>query len=120
MRISYRLVMLKVYTEYEVTKVKVKVSHIRIAVGAVGLESHCILGSADERPSASLSFSLPYPSLIRKRYPFTIGLSERVFQSPSLELTLDSDFLHHDRAALTTRPWCLPNYCFLCPQLRRS
>ena len=26
--------------------------------------------------------SLPYPSLIRKRYPFSAGLTERVFQSP--------------------------------------
>ena len=37
-------------------KVKVKVSHGLIAVGAVGLESHCILGTADERQSPSLSF----------------------------------------------------------------
>ena len=37
-------------------KVKVKVSHRLLAVGAVGLESHCILGTADKRRSPSLSF----------------------------------------------------------------
>ena len=36
--------------------IKVKVSHNLVAVGAVGLESHCILGTADERRSPSLSF----------------------------------------------------------------
>ena len=35
---------------------KVKVSHSLIAVGAVGVESHCILGTVDERRSPSLSF----------------------------------------------------------------
>ena len=30
---------------------KVKVSHNRITIGAVGLESHCILGTVDERRS---------------------------------------------------------------------
>ena len=35
---------------------KVKVSHSLIAVGAVGVESPCILGTADERWSPSLSF----------------------------------------------------------------
>ena len=38
-------------------KVKVKISHSLLAIGAVGgLESHCILGTADERQSPSLSF----------------------------------------------------------------
>ena len=31
-----------------VTRVKINVSHSLIAVGAVGVESHCILGTADE------------------------------------------------------------------------
>ena len=36
---------------------KVKVSHSLIAVGAVGtIESHCILGTADERRSPLFSF----------------------------------------------------------------
>ena len=38
---------------------KVKVSHNLIAVGQWGLESHCSLGTADERRSPSLSFLLP-------------------------------------------------------------
>ena len=43
-------------------KVKVKFSHSLIAVGAVGVESHCILGTADERRSPSLTFrSLSLP-----------------------------------------------------------
>ena len=33
------------------------ISYILIAVGAVGLEAHCILGTAAERKSSSLSFS---------------------------------------------------------------
>ena len=37
----------------------VKVSHRLIAVGAVGLESHCILGTADERQSPIPLLSLP-------------------------------------------------------------
>ena len=36
--------------------IKVKVSHSLIAVGAVGLETHCILSTADERWNRSLSF----------------------------------------------------------------
>ena len=54
MRISYRLVMLKVYTENEATKVKIKVSQSLIAVGAVRVRVPLHLG-----PSASLSFWLP-------------------------------------------------------------
>ena len=54
--------------------------------------------------------SLPYPSLIRKRFPFTAGLTERVFQSPHGEAEPRThaigygDFLRYSRAALTTRP----------------
>ena len=39
-----------------VSDIKVKVSHSLIAVGAVGVRVHCILGTADERRSPSLSF----------------------------------------------------------------
>ena len=35
---------------------KVKVSHSLIAIGAVGVESHFILGTADERWNSSFSF----------------------------------------------------------------
>ena len=49
----------------------------------MGLEPHCILDTVNERsPSFScLIISLPYLSLSRKRYPFTAGLTQRVFQS---------------------------------------
>ena len=50
---------------------------------------------------------LPYPFLIRKKYPFTVGLTEffsRRMAKPSLELTRYGDFLHYNRVALTTRP----------------
>ena len=58
---------------------------------------------------SSVSLSLPYPCLIRKRYCtlFSAGLTEfssRRMAQPSLELTRCSDFLHHGRAVLTTRP----------------
>ena len=53
-----------------------------------------------------LPFSLSYPSLIRKRYPFTGGLTERVFQS-----SLYGDFRRHKRAALSTKYKCLGKHC---------
>ena len=44
-------------TDFFLSKgLKVKVSHSLIGVGAVGLESHCILGTADEKQSPSFSF----------------------------------------------------------------
>ena len=63
-------------------------------------------GGAHPSPFASLS------SLIRKRYPFTAGLTEfssRRIAKLSLKLTLHGDFLHHNGATLTTRPWRLSN-----------
>ena len=63
---SYKLCRVKV------TNVKIKVFQSLIAV----LESRCILG-AEPIPL----HSLPYPSLVRKGYPFTAGLTDRVFQS---------------------------------------
>ena len=35
---------------------KVKVSHNLVAIGAVGLEAHCIMSRAYEKQSPSLSF----------------------------------------------------------------
>ena len=50
-----------VFLFFSINKVKVKVSHSLIAVGQWGLESHCILGTADKggahpSPFAALSF----------------------------------------------------------------
>ena len=54
--------------------------------------------------------SLPYPSLIRKRYPFTAGLTESfpviACRSPASNSQLYGDskfFLHYNQATLTTR-----------------
>ena len=55
-------------------KVKVKNSHSLVVVGAVGVRGLLILGTASD----SL-LSLPSPSLIRKRYEFTAGLTEKGF-----------------------------------------
>ena len=63
-------------------KVKVKVSHSLIAVGAVGVRVPLYLGHSWWKAEPIPLLSLPYPSLIRKRYPFSAGLTERVFQSP--------------------------------------
>ena len=55
-------------------------------------------------PSPFAAFAFPR---IRKRYPFTAGLTERVFQSwrsPAPNSQPYGVFLHHNRAALTTRP----------------
>ena len=64
-------------------------------------------GGAHPSPFAALSF----PNT--KRYPFSAGLTERVFQSPhgAAEPRTHAirDFLHHSRAALTTRPRRLEN-----------
>ena len=65
--------------------VKVKVSHSPIAVGAVGARVPLYLGHSWWKVEPILLLSLPYPSLIQKRYPFTAGLTERVFQSPHSE-----------------------------------
>ena len=55
---------------------------VKVAVGAMGLESHCIMGTAKKKKKAEpIPFlSLPYFSLIRKSYPFTAGLTKKVFQ----------------------------------------
>ena len=53
----------------DITGQKCKVSYNLTSVGAVGAESqeaHCILDTAGEMRA---TLSLPYPSLIRKRYP---------------------------------------------------
>ena len=58
-------------------------------------------GGAHLSPFAALSF----PNL--KKYQFSARLTEfpcRRMAQPSLELTRYGDFLHHSRAALTTRP----------------
>ena len=47
------------YGDSSIHLVKVKVSKSLIAVGQWGLESHCILGTAEERRSPSLSFRCP-------------------------------------------------------------
>ena len=64
-----------------VKKVKVKVSHSLIAVGPVGVRDTLYLGHSWWKAEPIPRLSLPYPSLIRKRYPFSAGLTERVFQS---------------------------------------
>ena len=64
------------------SKVNVKVSHSLIAVGAVGIRVPLYLGHSLWKAEPIALLSLAYPSLIRKRYPFTPGLIERVFQSP--------------------------------------
>ena len=61
---------------------KVKVSHSLLAIGAVGVRVPLYLGHSWWKAELIPLLSLPYPSLIRKRYPFTAGLTERVFQSP--------------------------------------
>ena len=72
-------------------KVKVKVSHCLIAVGALGLEYLCILGTADERQSPSLSFPCLSLPKIEKGTHSLLGLqrefSSRHMAKPSLELT---------------------------------
>ena len=80
-------------------KAAVKVSHSLIAVGAVELESHCILGTADERQSLSLSFRcLIFPSF-EKGTHLLLGRQTEFFShqmaKPSLELMLYGNFLHH-------------------------
>ena len=85
---------------------KVKVSHSLIAVGTV--ESHCILMStADERRSPFLSFcclSLQcfekvsiYCWVDRESFPVV------AWRSPASKSQPYGGFLHHNRAALTTR-----------------
>ena len=55
-------------------RVTVKVFHSLVAVHTGILEAHCILGTAYESRSE-------FSSRIGNRYPFTAGLTERVFQS---------------------------------------
>ena len=98
-----------VYNEYfqHVCSKMVKVSHSLIPVGAVEIRVPLYLGHIWRKAEPSPLLSLPYPSLIRNRYPFTAGLTEfpgRRMAKPSLELTLHRDFLLHNPAALTTRP----------------
>ena len=64
---------------------KVKVFHSLIAVGAVVVSVPLYLGHSWWKAEPIPLLSLPYPSLIRKRYPFTAGLIERVFQSSQRE-----------------------------------
>ena len=59
---------------------KGKDSHSLVAVAAVAVRVHHVLGTAYERGSPSLSFCCFYPSLIRKRYPFTAGSTDEAFQ----------------------------------------
>ena len=62
-------------------KVKLKVSYSVIAVWAVGVRVPLYVGHSWWKAEPIPLLLLPYPSLIRKRYPFTAGLTERVFQS---------------------------------------
>ena len=49
-----------------------------VAVSRVAVRVHCVMLGHSICPD--LSFCCLYSSLIRKRYPFTAGLTERVFQ----------------------------------------
>ena len=60
---------------------KVKVSHSLIAVGAVRVRVPLYSGHSKCNVEPIPLLVLPCHSLIRKRYPFTAGLIERVFQS---------------------------------------
>ena len=73
-----------------------------IAWGHWGFESHCILGTADERRS---------PSLIRKKVPIYCWVDRESFpvvawRSPASNSRPYCDFLHHYLAALTTSFQC--------------
>ena len=61
---------------------KVKVTHSILAEGAVGVRVPLYLWHSSRKAETIPLLLLPYPSLIQKRYPFTAGLTERVFQSP--------------------------------------
>ena len=45
------------------------------------LEAHCVFGIVDERRSPYMPLRCCILSWVEKRYPFTAGLTERVFQS---------------------------------------
>ena len=87
----------------KIYKANMKVSHSLVAVGAVGLEIHCILGTAYERRSPPVSFRSP----IRHSYTFTAGLNEKFqivgWPYPGLISRPSGDLLYHNRVALTTR-----------------
>ena len=54
-------------------KIKVKVSHRVIAVGVVWVRGPLYLGYSWWKAESITLLSLPYPSLIRQRYPFAAG-----------------------------------------------
>ena len=64
-------------------KKKVKVSHRLVAIFAVGVRGQLYLGFSICKAEPIPLLLLSYPSLIQKRYPFTVGFSESVFQSPA-------------------------------------
>ena len=82
-----------------------KVSH-SLSVGAVGLESHCILGTTNERRSPSLILKR-YCWVDRDSFPVVVWRSKASSTRPS------GNFLHHNRAALTTRLRRLSRYSLL-------
>ena len=61
-------------------KIKIKVSHKLIAIGAVGFRIRLHLGHNKWKAEPIPLFPLPYPSLIGRRYPLTARLTDRVFQ----------------------------------------
>ena len=79
----------------------------------MGVRVQLYLGHSWWKAEPILLLSLPYPFLIRKRYPFSAGLTERVFQSPHGAAEPRTHAIRrlsdHSRAALTTRPRRLSN-----------
>ena len=89
---------------------KVKVSHSLIAVGGVGVRVPLYLGHSWWKAEPIPLLSLSYPSLIRKRYPFSAGLTDRVFQSMQCAAEPRTHAIRRLSAALTTRPRRLSNF----------
>ena len=76
----------KGHTKYRFNKVKIKVSHSLIAVGAVGLETRAPIRWKAETIRLRLR---PYPSLIRKNVPIycQVEFSSRRMLKAGLDLT---------------------------------
>ena len=117
--VAFRLLL---WMMYAFRKDKRKVSHSLIAIGAVGVRVPLYVGHSWWKVEPIPLLSLPYPSLMRKRYPFTAGLTEfssRRMARPSLELMRYGNFLHHSCSNhSTTAPLqeglcCLKEECVL-------
>ena len=90
--------------------VKVNVSHGLITVMEVGVRDSLYLWHSRYTAEPIHLLSLPYPSLIKQRYPFSARLTE--FSShrmvkPGFDLTTFRRFFPYNRASLATRPWRL-------------